>query len=88
MPARAQALHARVQVFDAEGRLCATAEDVALCTVDEPAAALANVPAKKAGARPAVTLAQAREVVSAALSEILGVPCDELDAERGFSNSA
>ncbi len=84
VPARAQALHARVQVFDAEGRLCATAEDVALCTVDEPAAALANVPAKKAGARPAVTLAQAREVVSAALSEILGVPCDELDAERGF----
>lgn len=84
VPARAQALHARVQVFDAEGRLCATAEDVALCTVDEPAAALANVPAKKAGAGPAVTLAQAREVVSAALSEILGVPCDELDAERGF----
>lgn len=84
VPARAQALHARVQVFDAEGRLCATAEDVALCTVDEPAAALANVLAKKAGARPAVTLAQAREVVSAALSEILGVPCDELDAERGF----
>ncbi|WP_119610948.1 acyltransferase domain-containing protein, partial [Pseudomonas aeruginosa] len=32
VPARAQALHARVQVFDAEGRLCATAEDVALCT--------------------------------------------------------
>ncbi|WP_244226366.1 type I polyketide synthase [Pseudomonas aeruginosa] len=84
VPARAQALHARVQVFDAEGRLCATAEDVALCTVDEPAAALANVPAKNAGARPAVTLAQAREAVSAALSEILGVPCDELDAERGF----
>ncbi|MGN5945720.1 acyl carrier protein [Pseudomonas aeruginosa] len=23
-------------------------------------------------------------MVSAALSEILGVPCDELDAERGF----